>query len=70
MQIGYKVDCRQIKKQRICKGMTQIDLAKATNISVGAVHYLETGKTTPSPKTLKRICDELGLMVEDVMEVN
>lgn len=44
--------------------LSQAELARRARVSPGAISDYELGKTMPSPRTLQRIADALGLPVE------
>jgi len=51
--IAFETDLgRRIKRIRLSKGMTLMDVAKAVGCSVGLLSQIETGKVSPSLKTL------------------
>ena len=49
-----------LKQIRMIKGMTEIQVAEAANISQPFYHYIETGAKTPSPAVAQEIADVLG----------
>lgn len=58
------VNLKMIRKAR---GMTQLDLAKAANISFMSVHRYESGERVPSVDIASRIAAALGCTVDDLI---
>jgi len=54
------IDPRQLKKIRIQLGITQAELARASDVSQSLVAKLESGKVDPSFATMKAISEALG----------
>lgn len=50
-----------IKKYRIEKKLSQSNLAEITDLSVDYISLIETGKRTPSLKSLCKIADALEI---------
>lgn len=48
------------------KGLTQKEFSKILNVSVGAVGMWESGKRTPTSKTMKKIAEYFGMTIEDI----
>jgi ribosome-binding protein aMBF1 (putative translation factor) len=44
--------------------MSQDELSKAADVSVTAIHRLETGETKPRPSTTRKLANELGVRVQ------
>lgn len=65
-------ECRKIMDsvREICvsQGISQNALAKAAGISNSTMSSLMTGKTSPYVHTLLKICNALGVRLEDVVE--
>jgi len=65
-------ECRKIMDsiREICvsQGISQNALAKAAGISNSTMSGLMTGKTSPYVHTLLKICNALGVRLEDVVE--
>ena len=56
----------RLKELRRREGITQAELARALQVSVGAVGNWESGKRTPDVRTLHRIADCFAVTVEDL----
>ena len=56
-----------IKRARLLKGVTQIDLAKELGVSHVTVNKWEKGKMFPDVKRLKQVADVLNVHVEDLL---
>lgn len=64
----YKVRVNLIEKQMIANGLTQSDLAGLVGCHKGTIGaILKADSRLPNAKTLKAICDNLGLRPEDVL---
>lgn len=50
-----------IRKFRLSKGMEQFELAERTGMTQGHLSKIETGKTSPSLKALKKIIEVLDI---------
>ena len=51
-----KLICSNIKKLRICINLTQFQFAETIGISIEALRNIEQCKSTPTAKTIDRIC--------------
>ena len=60
-----KVDSKRIKQAAKEKGFTGNRLAREANVSGATVHFIFGGTVDPKASNLKRICDVLGLPIED-----
>lgn len=58
---------RKIKSERLIKGLKQFELAKRAGISNTYLSDIETGRTTPSLRTLNRLAKALDLDVKRLM---
>ena len=56
--------CKNIKKCRLEKGLTQEKLSELCNISVDYLSEIERGKKTPSLKRLIIIAEKLEIKIE------
>lgn len=59
--------CNNIKQLRIQKGIKQIDLASAVGIDDSSLRRIESGRTSPTLKTLIRIADALNVEVRELL---
>lgn len=55
---------KNIKKHRLKKGLTQLDLAAACDFEESAIGRLENGKTNPTFKTLLKLANALDVSVQ------
>ena len=55
----------KIRKYRIEKGMSIVQLSVESGISRSHLYYIETKKTIPTLDTLAKIADALGLKLKD-----
>lgn len=56
---------RKIKDARIAKGMSQVELARASGVSRATIIGLESGEITNSKlDTLRKLADALGLTMD------
>lgn len=51
----------QIKKARLAKKLSQVELGKRVGVQGAAISQWETGRHPPDPERLPGICAELGL---------
>ncbi|WP_417291487.1 helix-turn-helix domain-containing protein [Corallibacter sp.] len=58
---------KRIKSLREEKGVAQQDLAAQCNLEKSNLSRLEAGGTNPTIYTLKRIADNLGVNLEDLV---
>lgn len=56
----------RIREIRLGKRMTQIELAKAANVSQPYLHDLEAQARKGKPETLERIAEALGVTVSEL----
>lgn len=57
-----------IKRIRREKGLTQVALASATNLSQPYIHDLEMGRRGAKLETLRKIAEVLGCTANDLIE--
>lgn len=57
----------KIKKVRESQGMKQKDFADALELSQAAVSQFESGARQPTPKTIEKICEVLGITWEKLV---
>jgi transcriptional regulator with XRE-family HTH domain len=59
----------RLKKLRMAKGMTQLDLSKATGLSLSIIAQLEQGETAnPRLNTVKALAKALGCKIDDLAQ--
>ena len=56
-----ELNAKAIRKYRIAKGMTVIELANKLNVSRTIIYSYESGAKVPSPKTLTKIAEVLAV---------
>lgn len=57
-----------IKRFRLGKGLSQVDLAALSNIEQAKIARLESGQANPTLRTLVRICEALEISMEDLVK--
>lgn len=57
----------RLRAERVKKGMTQIEVAKAMNIAQSQYGKVETGKVIPSLKTLIKAAEALGASINKIV---
>lgn len=60
----------KIKKMRISKGMSQVDLANLCGFEKTNMNRIEAGNTNPTIKTLLNICHHLNIKLFDLLPNN
>ena len=63
----FILDRKKLKETRKILKLTQERLAELVGTTDRNIRYIENGKTTPSLKMLRRICDSLNLSMESVI---
>ena len=61
----------KMKKIRVAKGMTQIELSLSSNVNIKSIAYYEQYPeriNKASVETLLKICDSLGCEITDIIE--
>ena len=61
------LNARLIKKYRIAKGITVVQLAKKLKLSRASVYYYEAGVKMPNPKMLVKIAKILEVEPKDLI---
>lgn len=59
--------CTNIRQTRMSKGMSQVDLANACDFDRQNMQRIESGKTSPTLKTLFKIAKALDVSVSDLV---
>lgn len=59
---------QRIREERLKRGLSLRELARAVGVSASMVSQIETGKSQPSVSTLYAITSALGISVQDVFE--
>lgn len=65
-----KLDETKIRKQMQLNFLGFKELAEATGLSTTAIQLLVSGKSSPRPKNLKKICEALKCSQFDILEDN
>ena len=63
----FILDRKKLKETRRGCNLTQEKLAELVGTTDRNIRYIESGKTIPSLKMLRRICDRLNLPMESVI---
>ncbi|MBN8701810.1 MAG: helix-turn-helix transcriptional regulator [Bacteroidetes bacterium] len=58
-----------IKKHRLRKGLTQLDLAASCGFEESSIGRLENGNTNPTIKTLLKISNALSIKLSDLVRI-
>lgn len=59
--------CANIKQQRIAKSIKQIELASEIGIDDSSLRRIESGRTSPTLKTLFRVAVALKINISDLL---
>lgn len=59
------VDFGKLKKAADVRGLSGNRVARESGLSNGAVHLILNGKVEPSAVNLKKICNVVGVPIED-----
>jgi transcriptional regulator with XRE-family HTH domain len=62
-----RYDIEKVIRARMIRGWTQAKLAEVIDRSPGAISSIENGRYEPSPTTMKRIADVLGLDMDELV---
>jgi transcriptional regulator with XRE-family HTH domain len=62
-----KYDIGKVTRARLVRGWTQAKLAEMIERSPAAISAIENGRYEPSPTTMKRIADVLGLDMDELV---
>ena len=61
------LDRKKLKETRRALNLTQEKFAELVGTTDRNIRYIENGKTIPSSKMLRKICDSLNLSMESVI---
>ena len=61
--------CKNIKSFRLAKNLTQVDLSASIGIDDSSLRRIESGRTSPTLKTLFRIANALGIEVSELLPI-
>ena len=59
---------KRLRKARLDKGLTQLELADKAGVSVNHYAQIERGEKNPSVTTLTNIVEVLGLTPNDILK--
>jgi XRE family transcriptional regulator, regulator of sulfur utilization len=59
---------KRLRKARLAKGLTQLELANKAGVHVNHYALIERGKKNPSVTTLSSIVEVLGLTPNDILK--
>ena len=57
---------KRVTMARKKAGLTQEELAERASISPTYIGFIEQGRRKPNPRTLQKICEGLGVRLEDL----
>ena len=60
---------KNIRKYRLKKGFTQLDLAATCGFEESSIGRLENGNTNPTIKTLLKIAKALGVKLNELTKI-
>ncbi|AMA74328.1 hypothetical protein ACH33_16935 [Aneurinibacillus sp. XH2] len=58
----------RIKKLRLEKEWSQLELFKRSGVSQSHIHYLESGNKQPTITILRKLADALGVTVAELLD--
>ncbi len=61
--------CKNLKKVRILRGLTQMQLAEKLNVSPSAVGMYEQGRRDPDIKIIPKICKTLNISADELLNI-
>ena len=64
-----KAKIENMRRARIEQGYNQSDVCEGVDLNIATYNQIENGKTSPRPKTAKRICDFLKRQFNELFEV-
>jgi len=59
--------CQNVKNLRVSKKLTQVELAASVGIDDSSLRRIESGRTSPTLKTLYRLATALEVNVIDLL---
>lgn len=57
-----------LKRIRLEKGISQVDVARLLGVSRGFVSNLENGKTNPTLATISRLASAIGVKADELLK--
>lgn len=64
--MGKKVEFEKIKRIRLERGMTQLELSEATGVNLSVIKSQETGRSDMNHEYLQKIADGLGVDIGEI----
>jgi transcriptional regulator with XRE-family HTH domain len=58
----------KIKRMRMHKGFSQVELARRSGVSQPAISQIESGTKTPTLDTLRKLAKALGVPVSELID--
>jgi transcriptional regulator with XRE-family HTH domain len=58
-----------IRKIRLSKGLTQVDLADLCGSEKSSINRIESGRTNPTATTIKAIAEQLQVPIKDIFDM-
>lgn len=65
--MGVRIDHERLRYWRNIRLMKRVQLAEAARVSYDSVCSYEQGRVSPSQSSLRRLCNALGIGVEDLV---
>ncbi len=59
---------KNLKRIRIEKGISQVDIARSLKVSRGFISNIENGKTNPTLATIARIAKAVGVSTNELLK--
>lgn len=59
---------QNIKRIRLSKGLTQVELGDLCGSEKSSINRIESGRTNPTVTTIKKIAEQLGVSISDIFE--
>lgn len=53
--------CKRLREEREKLGLSQLSLSYESEVSQNMITYIETGKRTPSLRTILKLCDAMKI---------
>ncbi len=59
---------KNLKRIRIEKGISQVDIARSLKVSRGFISNIENGKTNPTLATITKLADAVGVSINELLK--
>jgi len=66
--VDYKILGKRIKKERLKRDLTQVELAEEVNVSESHISLIERGYRVPRVDTLLKMAQRLGVSVDYLLD--